>query len=391
MKKLTNLKPVEKPDQWANGLDAFRRRHKLSIRTLAGFCSQGGQFVSKSAVERLVNGKAEPRFIERIRPAIRQAVRVYLENLNKSADEIDLELRTIFCKPEIEAMISERKELSLEAQRFFGLRRDPFDPLDPRSIDDLFTTPDLNKIAKHLIDAVRYQKFVAVIGPIGSGKTTLKKRVVEMARQAGNLQLFWPDFLNMDRVNSGSIVYWLLHQFEQKAPQDLISRAGRLKTVLGALSDDGKRVALGFDECHHLDRRMITALKNFWELGSGGFDRYLGVVLFGQPAFKLILSEHREIAERCEVIEMPALVKAPAHEYLTHRLALAGGKLSALFEPAAVSRILALANTPQALGNIANAGLLKACSFNEKRVLAAFIPEKKGEPEIRGIRPAARK
>ena len=383
MKKSATLKPVERPEQWSNGLEAFRRRHGLGIRPLAAICSQGGQFISKSTMERLVNDKAEPRFIERIRPAIHQSLRAYLEAMGKSEAEVDLELRSIFCKPEVEAMISERRELPPEAQRFFGLKSDPFDPLDPRSVDDVFTNSALDKIARQVIDAVRHQKFLAVIGPIGSGKTTLKKRVVETVKQSDNLKLYWPDFLNMDRVNSGSIVYWLLHRFEQRAPQDLISRAGRLKEVLATLSDDGGRVALGFDECHHLDKRMITALKNFWELGSGGFDRYLGVVLFGQPAFKLILSQHREIAERCEVIEMPSLAKAAAIDYLTHRLALAGGKLNTLFEPAAISRVVALATTPQALGNVANAALLKtfdhcqAGRHKEKRALAAFVPEKK--------------
>lgn len=387
--KKTKFTPVEKLDQWSSGLEAFRNRHHLSIRKLAGVCSQSGESISKSSMERLLNGKAEPRFIQRIRPAIRQSLRAYLAELKKTDAEIDMELRSIFCSQEIENMIAQPKELTTEAQQFFGLRRDPFDPLEPRTIGDVFTTPALDKTARQIEKAIREQRFVAVIGDIGSGKTILKKRIIHTVNQSsGRLRLFWPEFFNMDRVNSGSIVYWLLRQFgQERVPQDLLSRAGALKNILAKLSDDGVRVALGFDECHRLDERMIVALKNFWELGSGGFDRYLGVLLFGQPSFRFILANHREIAERCEVIEMPAL-KTAAKDYLDNRISLAGGKMDKLFEPAAIARITKLATTPLALGNVANAGLLKAFSMNERRVVAAFIPEINGDPQVKGIRSA---
>lgn len=393
MKSMTRkLKPVEKPEQWASGLDAFRERHRLSHRKLAAACSLAGEFISKSSMERLCNGKAEPRFVERIRPAIRASLRIYLETLETPPDQIDLELRTIFCRPEIEAMITERRELPSEAIEFFGLQCDPFDPLNPRVLDEVFTTKLLDKVAKQVEEAVRYQKFVAIIGDIGSGKTILKKRTVETVRRSnGKLRVYWPDFFNMDRVNSGSIAYWLLRQLgQERVPQDLISRAGALKNVLATLSDGGVRIALGFDECHRLDKRLIVALKNFWELGNGGFDRFLGVVLFGQESFKLVLSEHREIAERCQIIEMPKLDKSEPVEYLRHRVSLAGGKLEKLFEPTAINRIVALANTPLGLGNVANAGLLEAFKFSKRTVLPEFIPERSPDPAVRGVRPTAR-
>jgi type II secretory pathway predicted ATPase ExeA len=307
--------------------------------------------------------------------------------LNKPAEQIQLELRAIFCKPEIEAMITERRELPLEAQQFFGLRRDPFDPLDPRIIDDVFTTPAIDKVFKKILGAIRSQGFVSIIGEIGDGKSILKKRVNHAVNDSKVLQLFWPEFFNMDQITSGAIAYWLLRQLvpQERVPQDKISRASALKNVLKTLSDNGVRVALAFDECHRLNDRLIVALKNFWELGSGGFDRYLGVILFGQPSFEYVLGQHKEIAERCEVIKLPKLSKAAATEYLAHRVDLAGGKLVKLFEPAALSRITKAASTPLALGNVANAGLLEAFSLLEPRVKADYIPETSGDPQVFGV------
>jgi len=153
---------------------------------------------------------------------------------------------------------------------------------------------------------------------------------------------------------------------------------------------DWVRVALGFDECHRLDNRLIVALKNFWELGSGGFDRYLGVVLFGQLSFEFVLTAHREIAERCEILQMPSLAKTAATDYLAHRVTLAGGKLERLFEPAAVTRVLAAAKTPLGLGNVASVGLVRAFESGSKTVLARFIPETSGDPVARGHRRTTR-
>ena len=45
------------------------------------------------------------------------------------------------------------------------------------SCDDLFTNPELDSVANRLKDAVLYQRFVAVVGHVGSGKTLLKLRV----------------------------------------------------------------------------------------------------------------------------------------------------------------------------------------------------------------------
>lgn len=382
-------KPVQNFNQWGRGLEAFRHRHHLSVGDLAGICSSEGTFISKSAMSRLLRGEMQPRFVNEIRGGALAALRHYLSSIKRLKPvEIEAELRSIFVQQEVEAVITERSELPREAYEFFGLKRDPFDPRDPRNRKEEFTTPALDKIAQKAEDAIRYQGFLGIIGGIGSGKTTLKRRIGEIVNDSnGKLVLLWPEFFNMDKVHSGSIVYYLLHHFQERAPQDLISRAAALKKLLANLAEQGIHVALGFDECHRLDKRLIIALKNFWELGSGGYDRYLGVLLFGQPSFEFILGEHCEIQERVNIVRMPGLGKN-ASTYLSHRIQIAGGRLERLFEPAAISRIVKWTDTPLAIGNVANAALLKAFKMREKQVKAAFVPEKNGDPQIRGIRSA---
>ncbi len=307
----------------------------------------------------------------------------------KAPAEIDEEMTKIFGEQE-DKMIAPRAALPVEVQRYFGLKRDPF-ASDPRSRAEVFTTPQLDRIAAKVEDAINYQGFLVVTGEIGSGKSLLKRRVVETVNQSGGrLKLFWPEFFNMDRVHSGSIVSYLLGCFNQTVPGDLVARAAKLKRVLADASEAGERVALGFDECHHLHDRLLTALKNFWELGSGGYDRFLGVVLFGQPQFegRLRDARFREICERIEVVQMPSFEKA-ACDYIEHRLRIAGGSAEKLFERDAVKLLSKHAKTPLALGNLANAALLKAHDLNERKVLAAFIKSDDGEPQVRAVRRAS--
>lgn len=115
----------------------------------------------------------------------------------------------------------------------------------------------------------------------------------------------------------------------------------------------------------------------------------LGLILFGQPSFKHRLRDEqfREITERVEIQDMPSIAKAAA-DYLGHRLALAGGSVEKLFEPAAISIIASQASTPLALGNLANRALIEAYKKGEKRVLARFL-DKDNEPSTRPLRKAA--
>lgn len=383
---------------WGARLDQFRVAHQLSIRDLAGICDHR---IGKTTVHRLCTGKGDQRLEQMLKPMIADGLRRFLKEQGKNELETQRELCAIFSEKtfqeDIEPMLAQRATLPKPAQQFFHLRIDPFTS-DPRDHSEVFTTPHHERLLAQFMDAIRYQGFVAVMGEVGSGKTILKRRVVDQCEKSkGKLRLLWPEFMNMEKVHSGSIASFILRKFNQPAPHDLVHRADKLKTLLGSLSNEGISVALGFDECHRLHPNLLTALKNFWELGSGGFDRYLGLVLFGQPHFENILREpqFREILERLEVIKMQISEKNPsvlgkyAQDYLAHRIKIAGGAIEKLFEPAAITRLTKLADTPLALGNVANAALLEAFKLQSPRVVADCVPEKSVDGHIRGMRKAS--
>ncbi|HEX8098126.1 MAG TPA: AAA family ATPase [Pyrinomonadaceae bacterium] len=376
---------------WSQRLEAFRLHYALSYNKLEKMCGGPDNGVCASSLHRRGGDfSKEPRSGRRIKPLVIAGLRCFLASRGRTPEEIQDELSNIFPLEEV-AVITPRTKLDSEAQKFFGLRRDPFDPTEPRLLKHAFTWPALDKLAAQIEDAINYQGFLGISGEIGSGKTIMKSRVMGMVeRSGGRLNLFWPEFYNMDRVHSGSIVSYILRAFNQSVPLDVVARADKLKHILASASEEGVRVALAFDECHHLHDKLVTALKNFWETGTGGYTRFLGIVLFGQPKFedKLRDAKFREIVERIEVVKMPELKKA-APDYLSHRLRLAGSDLNKLFDPDAVRLLTKQATTPLALGNLANAALLKAYSLNERKVLASFIRNEDGEPAVRAVRRAS--
>jgi type II secretory pathway predicted ATPase ExeA len=363
-----------KRQHWGRRLDKFRVKYNLSERDLVEVI---GDALKKSAVHNLLSGQTNPRLDSVIKTTIAARLRIWLRQKKRMREvQIESEMLAIFhettCQEdqEVESVLTQRTRLTPEAQKYFGLRRDPFTG-DPQTCKDVFTTPHFEKIVSQCEDAVNYQHFIAVLGDSGGGKRNLTRLLEKACDESdGKMRVIWPDFPNMEVVNSGSICSVILKEYEERVPHDRLLRVRRVKKLLESLSDQGKRVALGFDECHRLDPRLLTALKNFYEMGSGGFVRYLGLILLGQPKFRntLNLPEFREITERIDVIQLAFENKKTPNlgrytwDYVAHRLKIAGAEADRLFDREVVNRLASFANgnTPQALGNLCNAALNQA-------------------------------
>src|SRR5581483_4198381 len=95
----------------------------------------------------------------------------------------------------------------------------------------------------------------------------------------------------------------------------------------------------------------------------------------------------REIAERLEIVEMPSIARF-SWEYVSHRVALAGGNAEKIFEPEAVRRLAKKSPRPLALGNLCNQALVDAFNAQERKVLAAFVKKESLEAVVRSVRTA---
>lgn len=395
------------PDQLAFcvAVDDFCLRHDISIRAFSTMCRSPMVDFEKSSAERLRKGTAKPYMVERMRPFIADAFVAFLECRGLSPDEIATELSPIFEPKEFIKMLDIRYTLEPEAQRFFGLKFDPFDADALPVSDDLYRNAEIDALAARVRDGILFQRFVAIIGSTGSGKTILKHRIADELDDRA--MLIYPEFPAMGEVTVHGIANTILTELGQTIPQNKEARVRKIKEILTDMQQQGKTVAIVLDECHRLHDKVISSLKNFWEMTNGRNSRLIGIVLFGQPAFltaRLRDVVFREIRLRVQILEMPVLSKRSrdkngkdatdirtALEYIGHRLNLAGGKAADLFDQRSLELICAAAQTPLAIGNLANGALMHAFACEEKQVAASmeFFKAFSTGQQVLGMRRAA--
>lgn len=385
-----NFANVIPKEEFAVRLDSFMNRHSISLGKLAQICANG-KLCSKSSCHRLRTDQVTTKYYRSAIPLMETRLEEWMQANDWHYADIEDELNKLFPHRMDRNMIVNRCELTAAAVKHFGLKADPFDVDRVPGDDEMFSNKELDEIAARVRDAVLYKRFCAVIGAVGTGKTSLKIRVArELMDTKQNVRLIFPEFFDMNVVSVGAIASSILEEFEVTPPRDSTLRVKKIKQLLTSLDKDDVRVALVFDECHRLNEKVLVSLKNFWEMTNGGYSRLLGVVLFGQPKFiEATLRDYRfrEIAERVQVLEMPPIAKSAA-DYLAHKITAAGGDIDRLFDPKAVSRICNVAKTPLALGNLANNALMEAFRLEEKRVCSQMLnlPD---APALRGIRRAA--
>ncbi|MEO8647853.1 MAG: AAA family ATPase [Acidobacteriota bacterium] len=338
---------------------------------------EGVKFTSRSTLHRLVNGKVSDEMKAELYPKLVSCLTKFLIARGLDKKEIDDAMLLAFEEGEYKPMISQRLELSPQAIKYFGLTKDPFtDP--PASRDEVFISPTLRQVIDRVVDAVRYQGFVSVIGPIGSGKSTLRALIEDQIETESNLVIVWPEFFDMAYISPMSIAESILQAFDAPVPGSSVRRGRAVKELLSRLYKNGTRVAIGIDEGHRLNDKALSSLKNFLEMNSGGFQRYLGVVIFAQPLLISRLREplFQEIYERIVPVHMPPFAEHAA-DYLAWRLKLIGADIDQLFDEEAIELIASQAVTPLAVGNIANEALkISMEQFGEKRVIGAAIRTK---------------
>lgn len=369
-----------------NRFEAFRRRFNLSYRHFGKLVGAG-----KSNIHRACTGETpSPEFLQR-RAHVEPLLRSFLASRVIGEKAVTEAINQLFDSQE-ETVPIPRCELTKSAIRHFGLKADPFS-LDLESSEEYFVSPALQKVIDQTSRAVQQRRFLAVLGGVGSGKTALRHRLMTSYADDDSVRFVWIETADFEQFTFPELVWVILAELGEKPAAMKVARVRQLSQVLASLSKSGVRVTLCIEEAHRLSDKALATLKMFWEKGEVGdsdrYNRFLGVMLFGQPRLeeRLRAQQFQEVVERLQVIKMPDFSKQ-ASAYLAHRLSIVGGTLDNLFEPAAITHLAKRANTPLALGNLANAALMSAFELGESKVLAGMLTAE-NEPVIRGQRARA--
>lgn len=358
----------------ASNLKKLCSDHSISCTALAGLAGVG-----RSTAHNLLTGRITAAMRERAENRLAKTLPDFLaDRRGLSVAKIDEILSELFQGENQPAMSNKKLALTPSEIKWFGLPKDPFRD-DPADLSEVFVSPPMRGLIDRVIDAIHYQGFISITAPIGGGKTILKK-LIQTRLEDGKVHIIWPESFEMKRVTAMQIAEAIFKYFNPsgRVPRGAVNRPAVVKTLLQKQYRAGARVMIGIDESHRLHDETLSSLKNFLEMSSGGFQRYLGVVLLGQKSFtgRLDEAQFQELLERITPLELPPFTPH-AKEYLDHRLKLVGVSTETLFDREAVDLICSNAETPLQLGNIANEALrLSKKMWQNKTVIGSAIKEK---------------
>lgn len=301
----------------------------LSYRRLAELAG-----VSKSALERLVNGGVLP---VRRRAQVMEALAAVLAEHGLGMEQIEMPgAETLGQTKEAEPM-----KLDPAIIQHFRFTADPF-VNDVEDDADVFRWKTYGKIERQLREAIDECAMVAVVGPVGSGKTTMMDGIEADLVARGDV-ICKPRIKDKEKLSDGHLTRALLFAMTgemAKIPANAEDQGRLLSRTLLALRmghEGGRRVVLYIDDAHHCNAPVLRALKAFHE-EKAGRHRLLAIVLVGTEELPKKLYRTPEIGHRTRMVEIPPVF---VREYLDFKLKRVGSSVEQVFEPAAAEALFA--------------------------------------------------
>jgi type II secretory pathway predicted ATPase ExeA len=250
-------------------------------------------------------------------------------------------------------------------EQYFGLSCKPFSMLpDPRFLFGSRT----HRMALTMLQygLVEQAGFVVLTGEVGTGKTTLLRKLLQAVDESVVIGLV----TNTHR-SFGELMKWILlaYSLEFKG-LDEVERHQAFVDFLVEQYARGKRVALIIDEAQNLGEDALEQLRMLSNVNSEA-DNLLQMILVGQPELRALLRrpELRQVAQRIAIdYHLQPLGRAEVTGYIRHRVAIAGGDPE-LFDDEACAAVHFFARgIPRLVNSLCDVALVYAFAEELRRI-----------------------
>ncbi len=255
---------------------------------------------------------------------------------------------------------------------FYGLNEKPFAITpDPRY---LFLSERHGEGLAHLVYGVTDSGgFIQLTGEVGTGKTTLVRRLLGQLPAEADVALI---------LNPQLTALEFLLAICEELGVDLPADTGSSKALVDALNrhllgshGQGRRTILLVDEAQNLSAEVLEQLRLLTNLETAQ-QKLLQIILIGQPELRAVLAQNslRQLAQRVTGrYHLEPLSRDETLAYIDHRMKVAGA-LTEVFEPAAKRRVFRLSGgIPRLINVICDRALLGAYSEGSRSVGDAVV------------------
>jgi general secretion pathway protein A len=276
----------------------------------------------------------------------------------------------------------------LDFFRSFGLRENPFQQNPDPSY--LFANQRIQSALDDLAAAIQARKgLLLVIGEVGTGKTTLIRRLMYLLKQ----QRTPTAFIFNPHLEPNELFALMLADFG--IPFDVRLHGNvrpRLHQWLVEQHQRGKNAVLILDEAQGLPSHVLEEVRLLLNQETRG-EKLLQVVVCGQPEFEEKLRRHdlRQIRQRiCLRCETKPLTREEAHTYIQKRLNTAGAAGEKVFAPEAIDAVHFYARgIPRVMNLLCEHALIQAYREALRPVTASVVDDVARQLQFDDVRPVA--
>lgn len=290
--------------------------------------------------------------------------------------------------PELIKIKWEVEMISQEAMKHFKIFRNPFID-DIQKDTDIFMSEEHRYIEAAMLDAARHAGFLAVIGEVGSGKSVMRRKVVEQLKKDGDVIVIFPQMIDKTRVNAASICDAIIMDLSEAKPSmKLEAKTRQVHKLLLERAKQNFRSVLIIEEAHDLHTNTLKYLKRFYEM-EDGYRKLLGIILVGQTELKNLFNEQahiemREVIRRIQTAEIKGL-NGSTKDYLKIKFKRINAKIEDIFDDAAFAALGRRLTTkdrrdktishayPLIVNNYAAKAMNLAYEMGEKKVTEAVV------------------
>lgn len=232
----------------------------------------------------------------------------------------------------------------------FQLKKLPFNITpDP---EFLYLSPGHKEALAAMIYGVEQRKgFVAVIGEVGVGKTTILRTYLDKIDRAR----LCPIYIFNPMLPFSNLLIVICQELGLDVPSDdMFEVVRRLHRYLISEYSQGKNIVLVIDEAQNMPVETLESLRMLSNLETDK-EKLIQIIFCAQPEFEQMLdrSELRQLKQRIAVkATIRPLTKDESRAYIRHRVNKAVGDSSGLFTRRAANLIVSHSNGIPRLINI---------------------------------------